>query len=277
MEGPPMRRSQTKTIRKNRKTDRLSAEAVRRGAEIRALIRRGDAAHKRIAAARKQCIDLILKTGRKLIAAKDALDHGQFKKMVERKLPIDISTAQLYMRIVRDPDLVKAEHVRLLPPHVGSLAELTRVPRAEREQAFASGRINPTMTRKEARLVRIETSSYSVPLDAPGVKKLPGYTVSLDAPTLIRPVYKAAEPTAVTAVTPMYKAADAPSSRVLASLAIFERSGADLAMAIERGEFRVDAVFAGRVRAVTDPLLTAIADTDRLLTALADDEPHSTH
>jgi hypothetical protein len=40
----------------------------------------------------------------------------------------------------------------------------------------------------------------------------------------------------------------------------------DLAIAIERGDVRVDAVFAGRVKAVADRLLTAIAD-----------ERHSTH
>ena len=66
-----------------------------------------------ICAAHKQSIEGILKMGRALIAAKDALEHGSFQKMIDHDLPFDASTAQRLMKIARDPRTAKAAHVQL--------------------------------------------------------------------------------------------------------------------------------------------------------------------
>ena len=47
-----------------------------------------------IIAAHKQSVESILKIGHTLIAAKKALAHGEFLKMIEHDLPFDASTAQ---------------------------------------------------------------------------------------------------------------------------------------------------------------------------------------
>lgn len=103
-----------------------------------------------IVVAYKQSIESILKIGNTLIAAKDALDHGQFLEMIEHDLPFEASTAERLMKIARDPRITKAAHVQLLPMAWSTLYELTKVENAVFEQAVSSGGINPKMTRTEA-------------------------------------------------------------------------------------------------------------------------------
>jgi Protein of unknown function (DUF3102) len=109
-----------------------------------------------ICAAHKQSIDGILKMGRTLIAAKKALEHGAFEKMIERDLPFDASTAQRLMKIARDSRICKAAHGQLLPATWRTLYELTKLPDKAFEQAAASGAIHPKMTREGARLLNLK-------------------------------------------------------------------------------------------------------------------------
>jgi Protein of unknown function (DUF3102) len=65
-----------------------------------------------ISAAWRSSIEAIFECGRLLIAAKDALDHGEFTKMVEHDLPFGERTAQRLMVIARDTRLTNPTHAR---------------------------------------------------------------------------------------------------------------------------------------------------------------------
>ena len=85
----------------------------------------------RITEAWQSTLHGILETGRLLIAAKegpDRLPHGEFEQMVATDLPFGASTAQRLMAVARDHRLSKAAHVQLLPPHWGTLYEITKLP-----------------------------------------------------------------------------------------------------------------------------------------------------
>src|SRR5437763_1377640 len=103
-----------------------------------------------INAAHKQSIEGVMKIGRTLIAAKKALEHGAFQKMIAADLPFDASTAQRLMKIARDPRLRKAAHGQLLPASWRTLYELTKLPDATFAQAVSAGAINPQTTRAQA-------------------------------------------------------------------------------------------------------------------------------
>ena len=82
---------------------------------------------RQISAAWRASIEAIFECGRLLIAAKDALDHGEFTKMVERDLPFGKRTAQRLMAIARDTRLTNPTHASLLPQSWMTLYELTRL------------------------------------------------------------------------------------------------------------------------------------------------------
>jgi hypothetical protein len=64
---------------------------------------------KQICASAQRTVDSILETGRLLIAAKKALDHGEFESMIANDLPFDASTARRQMKITRDPRKVEGD------------------------------------------------------------------------------------------------------------------------------------------------------------------------
>src|SRR5262245_17881564 len=75
----------------------------------------------------RQSVEAIIETGRLLARAKEALAHGEFLAMVE-ELPFEASTAQRLMKIGADGRLANAAHVQHLPPHWGTLYEITKLP-----------------------------------------------------------------------------------------------------------------------------------------------------
>ena len=85
-----------------------------------------------------------------LSAAKKALPHGEFLKMIDHDLPFTASTAQRLMKIAADPKISNPAHAQLLPPSWATLYTLTKVPVGAFEQAAASGVIRSTMTREDA-------------------------------------------------------------------------------------------------------------------------------
>jgi hypothetical protein len=103
----------------------------------------------RITSAWQKAVASIIETGRLLIEAKNALDHGEFGKMIEDKLPFGWRTAQRLMEIAEHPILSKATHVSHLPPSWGTLYELTKLPERELTDMLADGRINCETERKE--------------------------------------------------------------------------------------------------------------------------------
>jgi Protein of unknown function (DUF3102) len=68
----------------------------------------------RIAAVWQKGVEAILETGRLLIEAKAALKHGEFKSMVQLKLPFNPGTAQRLMAIARHPVISNAAHAPLV-------------------------------------------------------------------------------------------------------------------------------------------------------------------
>jgi Protein of unknown function (DUF3102) len=94
--------------------------------------------------------EAVFEVGRLLIAAKEALAHGEFGKMIEADLPFSASTAQRLMAIAGDPKLADPAHVQYLPPAWGTLYELTKYSPERFEADLKAGKIRPDMERKEA-------------------------------------------------------------------------------------------------------------------------------
>jgi N6-adenosine-specific RNA methylase IME4 len=104
----------------------------------------------RITAAFSKSVEAFFKTGRLLIEAKKALDHhGEWLPMIESGLPFKPSTAQRLMKIAADERLTNAAHVQLLPPHWGTLYELTKLTDDDFEEKIRSGAIHPELERRD--------------------------------------------------------------------------------------------------------------------------------
>ena len=97
----------------------------------------------------RQSVEAIIDTGRLLSEAKSALGHGTFSKLIHEELPFSARTAQRLMAIASDPRLTDATHVSLLPPHWGTLYELTRLDDGQFAHRIADGTIRPDMDRKD--------------------------------------------------------------------------------------------------------------------------------
>jgi hypothetical protein len=190
-----------------------------------------------INASYRKSIEGILKMGLTLIAAKDALDHGQFLEMIEHDLPFEASTAERLMKIARDPRITNAAHAQFLPMAWGTLYELSKLPDAAFEQAVSSGDINPKMTRTEA--VQLAAPSRNVTHDEP-VK------AGTDDVETLSPRH---EPEIVAAL----------------ALPQLEKIVAKLVGGVQRGEIVIDPTFEARVRGVAD-LLMALFGEERIRT-----------
>jgi hypothetical protein len=103
----------------------------------------------RIAEVWRKSVEAILEAGRLLIEAKAALPHGSFLYMVDSELPFKRSTAFRLMTIAADPRLTNGAHVQHLPPHWGTLYELTKLTDEQFEARLATGGIHPEMERRD--------------------------------------------------------------------------------------------------------------------------------
>jgi hypothetical protein len=93
-------------------------------------------------------IDGIFETGRLLIRAKEAITHPpDFEKMIDGQLRFSGSTARRLMGIAKDERL--CAHVHEVPPHWGTLYELTKLDDEAFDEALKEGLINPDMERKD--------------------------------------------------------------------------------------------------------------------------------
>jgi N6-adenosine-specific RNA methylase IME4 len=97
----------------------------------------------------KQAIEAWIKAGDDLIAAKAQLEHGEFLAMVEDDLPFTKRTAQMLMKIARDPRLKSEPGGSHLPPSWRTLYELTRLGDQEFNRLLEEGVIRPDMQRQE--------------------------------------------------------------------------------------------------------------------------------
>jgi hypothetical protein len=98
-------------------------------------------------------IQTMFELGRRFIAAKEALGHGQWLTMwkVERPVKFKSRMAQMYMKVGSHPELSKTQHVALLPRSIGALYELATLPSDVLSKALTDGAIRPTMERQAAR------------------------------------------------------------------------------------------------------------------------------
>lgn len=111
----------------------------------------------RISAAYRQCVEDFIETGRLLIAAKEALPHGEFTPMIETQLPFGERTAQRLMAIAEHPWLSNPTHASLLPADWTAVYELSRLTPEALQARVADGTIRPDMARGEAIKGRLES------------------------------------------------------------------------------------------------------------------------
>ncbi len=105
-----------------------------------------------------------LAVGRELIEAKEALHHhGEWERMfqghpnaVERPVPFGVRTGQMLMAVAENKIIaeLKTNHGSLLPSSWRTAYELTKVPEPVLRQAITTGRVRPTLQRKEAIAIR---------------------------------------------------------------------------------------------------------------------------
>ena len=120
-----------------------------------------DAWAARISACWRASFESILEVGRLLAAAKEALPHGQFGKMIESDLPFGARTAQMLMTISADERLANPKHASHLPASWATLHELTKLDDEQFETGIKEGKIRPDMERSE---VFAEQPAPEVPL-----------------------------------------------------------------------------------------------------------------
>jgi N6-adenosine-specific RNA methylase IME4 len=91
----------------------------------------------------------ILETGRLLIAAKEALPHGEFGPMVTNDLHFDKRMVERLMTIARDQRISNASNSPFLPPVWTTLYDLTSLDDDRFEAGIKNGTIRPDMTAKD--------------------------------------------------------------------------------------------------------------------------------
>ena len=108
----------------------------------------------KILARYQESVIAIVDVGRHLIQAKEELEHGDFGELIQTDLPFSWRTANLLMKIARNPVLSNSHHGSNLPASWRTLSELARLPEEVLEEALTTGRITPELKRKEvSRLV----------------------------------------------------------------------------------------------------------------------------
>jgi len=150
-----------------------------------------------------------------------------------------------------------------LPMAWGTLYELTKLSDPAFEQAVATGAINPETTRAQAsRMVRVQLS------ERPAYAVLPRAVVTYTPAVVAVPRYVTADDNAKNDQEPLKIVALSkaePSEDRVASLALpqMERLVREVELAVQRGDFNVDATFAGRLRSVANRLLKIADDEGR--------------
>jgi N6-adenosine-specific RNA methylase IME4 len=91
----------------------------------------------------------ILETGRLLIAAKEALAHGEWEEMRDKLLPFKKNTAARLMAIANDERISNVANSPLLPPVWTTLYDLTKLDDDKFEERVRDGTIRPDMVAKD--------------------------------------------------------------------------------------------------------------------------------
>ena len=101
----------------------------------------------RICATWRESVQAILQVGKIIGEAKEALGVKAWEKMCEDDLPFGTNTAYRLIAIAADPKLFA--HVQILPPHWGTMHELTKLTEEQFEDMAADGIIHPEMERAD--------------------------------------------------------------------------------------------------------------------------------
>src|SRR6266567_2587217 len=97
-----------------------------------------------------QSVEGIICAGKVLLEAKNKLDRKSFIAMLEaHDCPISESTAIRLMNIARHPVLGNYSHVQNLPPHWGTLYELSKLDPKVLEANLEDGTITADIERKD--------------------------------------------------------------------------------------------------------------------------------
>jgi hypothetical protein len=107
----------------------------------------------RINEAWQRGVDAVVKTGMRIIDARDGLEHGEYIAMVENNLHFSARTAQRLVAIASNKVLSKATHASHLPTSWDTLYNLTVVANKgyDLEAGIASGAVHPRMERKDVK------------------------------------------------------------------------------------------------------------------------------
>ncbi|MBF0215056.1 MAG: DUF3102 domain-containing protein [Magnetococcales bacterium] len=97
----------------------------------------------------RESMEGIMETGRRLVEAKKALDHGDYLLMVAEKLPFGDDTALRLRKIAECPHFSNPAPVRDLPHSYSILYEMIGIPDKEFVKLTESGLINKNTTRAE--------------------------------------------------------------------------------------------------------------------------------
>ena len=232
-----------------------------------------------IRAAHTKTVAAILKLGLTLTAAKKALPHGAFLKMIKSDLPFTATVAQRLMKIATDPKLVDAARAQLLPPAWGTLYELTKLPKETFEQAASSGAIHPKMTRDDVRTINVKTTDITQPsgrtvnvtrsTDSGGSHAVSIFKVTREPMTIVSPrnVTKgdpSRPPLSIVAETkPQSQQAEALDLSVYSDgeviVSRLEKLVAELKVSVERGDAFFGPSFELRIRTAADQLLSLVS------------------
>jgi hypothetical protein len=115
----------------------------------------------RINAEWRKSVEGILNVGRKLIAAKEACEYGEFLRMFKGHenavcdpVPFSVSSADKLMSVASCEAFTDSELVPNLPQSWGTLYELTKLDDEQIVAGIKAGEITPEMTRAEASALR---------------------------------------------------------------------------------------------------------------------------
>jgi hypothetical protein len=216
-----------------------------------------NATHKAVVGA---CFKEFQKLGCELLAAKKALPHGEFLRMIESDLTVGTRAAQILMRVVSDKRLANCESDSHLPKAVSVLHELTRLPDEAIEQGIKDGTIHPDMTRSDAKKLTLKVVNYSHKIVSP-------YYVSEtpEPPTRVVVPHYVSEPTPepreLKLVTDQRKAENAVESVVhlsalSAALPQIEKLVSELVASVRRGDVAIDGAFEARIKILAQQLLS---------------------
>jgi hypothetical protein len=106
----------------------------------------------RLAAANQAGVAALVAFGTDLLTAKGAVKHGEWLPLLD-ELHIGHDKAEQLMSIAQHEYIAKSEHARNLPAARTTLAELSRLPAEEVEEAVDAGEVTPDSERVDVKIV----------------------------------------------------------------------------------------------------------------------------